>query len=126
MHTPVSFEFYPPKTDEQRAQLDRTAEKLKAHSPEYVSCTFGAGGSTLSYTSETVRHLNQTLAQIDLWANKDAYEPKVYILPKKLDEEVARLHLEKIGVKLTTLTTEQAAYLGVSVDGPYKPEHYRY
>ncbi|HEX7731494.1 MAG TPA: adenosylhomocysteinase [Rhodanobacter sp.] len=69
---------------------------------------------------------NQTLAQIDLWANKDFYEPKVYILPKKLDEEVARLHLEKIGVKLTTLTAEQAAYLGVPVEGPYKPEHYRY
>ena len=69
---------------------------------------------------------NQTLAQIDLWANKDFYDPKVYILPKKLDEEVARLHLEKIGVKLTTLTPAQAAYLGVSVDGPYKPEHYRY
>ena len=57
---PISLEFYPPKTDEQRTQLDRTAEKLKAYSPEYVSCTFGAGGSTLSYTSETVRHLNQT------------------------------------------------------------------
>ncbi|MEO5626987.1 MAG: adenosylhomocysteinase, partial [Dokdonella sp.] len=69
---------------------------------------------------------NQTLAQIDLWANKDTYEAKVYILPKKLDEEVARLHLEKIGVKLTTLTTDQASYLGVSVDGPYKPDHYRY
>jgi len=69
---------------------------------------------------------NQTLAQIDLWANKDTYEAKVYILPKKLDEEVARLHLEKIGVKLTTLTTEQAAYLGVDVEGPYKPDHYRY
>ena len=69
---------------------------------------------------------NQTLAQIDLWANKDFYDKKVYILPKKLDEEVARLHLEKIGVKLTTLTTEQAAYLNVHVDGPYKPEHYRY
>ena len=69
---------------------------------------------------------NQTLAQIDLWKNKDNYEAKVYILPKKLDEEVARLHLEKIGVKLTTLTAEQAAYLGVAVDGPYKPEHYRY
>jgi adenosylhomocysteinase len=69
---------------------------------------------------------NQTLAQIDLWANKDVYEKKVYILPKKLDEEVARLHLEKIGVKLTTLTAEQAAYLGVPVEGPYKPEHYRY
>src|ERR1700734_4009701 len=69
---------------------------------------------------------NQTLAQIDLWANKDTYEPKVYILPKKLDEEVARLHLDKIGVKLTTLTKEQAGYLGVPVEGPYKPEHYRY
>src|SRR5688572_4898308 len=69
---------------------------------------------------------NQTLAQLDLWANKDSYEPKVYILPKKLDEEVARLHLEKIGVKLTTLTADQAEYLGVAVEGPYKPEHYRY
>ncbi len=69
---------------------------------------------------------NQTLAQIDLWQNKDSYEKQVYRLPKKLDEEVARLHLEKIGVKLTTLSDDQAAYLGVSVDGPYKPEHYRY
>lgn len=57
--TPISFEFYPPKTDEQRSQLDRTAARLAGHAPEYVSCTFGAGGSTLSYTSETVRHLNQ-------------------------------------------------------------------
>lgn len=69
---------------------------------------------------------NQTLAQIDLWANKDVYEKTVYRLPKQLDEEVARLHLEKIGVKLTKLTKEQADYLGVSVDGPYKPDHYRY
>jgi adenosylhomocysteinase len=69
---------------------------------------------------------NQTLAQIDLWDKKDSYENKVYILPKHLDEEVARLHLNKIGVKLTTLSDEQAAYLGVSKDGPYKPEHYRY
>ncbi|HWY24096.1 MAG TPA: adenosylhomocysteinase, partial [Nevskia sp.] len=69
---------------------------------------------------------NQTLAQLDLWAHKDSYEKKVYRLPKHLDEEVARLHLEKIGVKLTRLTEEQAAYLGVSADGPYKPEHYRY
>ena len=61
---------------------------------------------------------NQTLAQIDLWANKDTYEPNVYRLPKKLDEEVARLHLEKIGVKLTTLTKEQAEYLGVPVRRP--------
>ena len=69
---------------------------------------------------------NQTLAQIDLWANKDVYKKTVYRLPKKLDEEVARLHLDKIGVKLTKLTAEQAAYLGVDVNGPYKPEHYRY
>jgi adenosylhomocysteinase len=69
---------------------------------------------------------NQTLAQIDLWANKDTYKIDVYTLPKKLDEEVARLHLEKIGVKLTTLTPKQADYLGVSQEGPYKPDHYRY
>ena len=69
---------------------------------------------------------NQTLAQLDLWANKDTYENKIYILPKKLDEEVARLHLEKIGVKLTTLSDKQAKYLGVPVDGPFKPEIYRY
>ena len=69
---------------------------------------------------------NQTLAALDLWENKDVYEKTVYRLPKKLDEEVARLHLEQIGVKLTTLTPEQAAYLGVPVEGPYKPEHYRY
>ncbi|WP_213804456.1 adenosylhomocysteinase [Granulicella sp. dw_53] len=69
---------------------------------------------------------NQTLAQLDLWANKDKYEIGIYILPKKLDEEVARLHLEKIGVKLTTLSTKQANYLSVPVEGPYKAEHYRY
>jgi len=69
---------------------------------------------------------NQTLAQLDLWKNKDSYKPAVYVLPKKLDEEVARLHLAKIGVKLTVLTEKQAAYLDVPVDGPYKPAHYRY
>jgi adenosylhomocysteinase len=69
---------------------------------------------------------NQTLAQLDLWANKDTYKIGVYVLPKKLDEEVARLHLEKIGVKLTTLSAKQAEYLGVAVEGPYKPDHYRY
>ncbi len=69
---------------------------------------------------------NQVLAQIDLWKNKDVYEKKVYRLPKKLDEEVARLHLEKIGVRLTTMTKEQADYIGVPLEGPYKPEHYRY
>jgi len=69
---------------------------------------------------------NQTLAQLDLWKNKDTYKVGVYTLPKKLDEEVARLHLEKIGVKLTVLTQKQADYLGVPVDGPYKADQYRY
>jgi adenosylhomocysteinase len=69
---------------------------------------------------------NQSLAQLDLWRNRDKYAVGVYRLPKHLDEEVARLHLEKIGAKLTKLTKEQAGYLGVPVEGPYKPEHYRY
>ena len=69
---------------------------------------------------------NQVLAQLDLWANRQKYQPGVYRLAKKLDEEVARLHLEKIGVKLTKLTRQQANYLGVPIEGPYKPEHYRY
>ena len=69
---------------------------------------------------------NQTLAQMDLWANRDSYKVGVYTLPKRLDEEVARLHLEKIGVKLTTLTPRQADYIGVPVHGPFKPETYRY
>jgi adenosylhomocysteinase len=69
---------------------------------------------------------NQTLAQLDLWKNRDTYKVGVYRLPKHLDEEVARLHLEKIGAKLTKLSKEQAAYLGVPVNGPYKPDHYRY
>ncbi len=67
---------------------------------------------------------NQTLAQIDLWTNK--YEIGVYRLSKRLDEEVARLHLEQLGVDLTILTDEQSEYIGVEKSGPYKPEHYRY
>jgi len=69
---------------------------------------------------------NQMLAQIELTQNNESYGKEVYMLPKKLDEEVARLHLDKLGVKLTTLTQEQADYIGVPVEGPYKPEHYRY
>jgi adenosylhomocysteinase len=69
---------------------------------------------------------NQTLAQLDLWKNRDVYRPAVFVLPKKLDEEVARLHLQKIGVKLTELTRKQADYIGVPIEGPYKPDHYRY
>jgi adenosylhomocysteinase len=66
------------------------------------------------------------IAQIELHQNADGYERKVYTLPKHLDEKVARLHLDKLGVKLTKLTPDQAAYIGVSPEGPFKPEHYRY
>ena len=69
---------------------------------------------------------NQTLAQIELWNNSDTYENKVYMLPKHLDEKVAKLHLEKIGVELTELKPDQAKYIGVQVEGPFKPEYYRY
>ena len=69
---------------------------------------------------------NQVLAQLDLWKNRDTYKVGVYVLPKNLDEEVARLHLEKIGVKLTKLSEKQAKYLGIPIDGPFKSEHYRY
>ena len=69
---------------------------------------------------------NQVLAQIELWTKNDAYKNDVYILPKHLDEKVARLHLDRIGVKLTTLAKDQADYIGVTTEGPFKPEHYRY
>jgi adenosylhomocysteinase len=69
---------------------------------------------------------NQVLAQMELWGNPKKYEKKVYTLPKQLDEKVARLHLAKIGVKLTRMSDRQAAYIGVPAEGPYKPEHYRY
>ena len=69
---------------------------------------------------------NQVLAQLVLWSAGGKYENKVYILPKNLDEEVARLHLGQIGANLTTLSEDQAKYIGVPVNGPYKPEHYRY
>ena len=69
---------------------------------------------------------NQTLAQLELWTNLDAYQNEVYMLPKHLDEKVAKLHLAKIGVELTELREDQAGYIGVAISGPYKPEHYRY
>ena len=69
---------------------------------------------------------NQVIAQIELWNNYKNYENKVYVLPKHLDEKVARLHLDRIGVKLTKLGVDQADYIGVTPDGPFKPEHYRY
>ncbi|MCB1969371.1 MAG: adenosylhomocysteinase, partial [Geminicoccaceae bacterium] len=69
---------------------------------------------------------NQTLAQIELWTNPDKYGKKVYVLPKNLDEKVAALHLDKLGVKLTRLSSEQADYIGVGQAGPFKPDYYRY
>jgi adenosylhomocysteinase len=69
---------------------------------------------------------NQVMAQIELHTKADDYEKKVYVLPKHLDEKVARLHLEKLGVRLTKLSADQAAYIGVKPEGPYKPDHYRY
>ncbi|MDQ1468793.1 MAG: adenosylhomocysteinase [Bryobacterales bacterium] len=120
-------------------QSDATKIEIK---PQVDKYTFPAGNSIFVLAEGRLVNLgcatghpsfvmsnsfsNQTLAQLDLWASKDTYKPGVYVLPKKLDEEVARLHLEKIGVKLTTLTREQAEYIGVPVEGPYKPDHYRY
>ncbi|MEG3151780.1 adenosylhomocysteinase, partial [Sphingomonas sp. ZT3P38] len=69
---------------------------------------------------------NQTLAQIELWTKGENYQNDVYVLPKHLDEKVAALHLDKLGVKLSKLTDKQASYIGVPVEGPYKPDHYRY
>ncbi|MFW5904841.1 MAG: adenosylhomocysteinase, partial [bacterium] len=110
--------------------------------PQYDMFTFDDGHSVLVLAEGRLLNLgcatghpsfvmsasfsNQVLAQIELWRNRDDYEKKVYVLPKKLDEEVARLHLEHLGVSLTEMTEEQARYLGVPEEGPYKPEHYRY
>jgi adenosylhomocysteinase len=127
-------------------QVDRlnTAEGVKRTNikPQVDMYTFPAGNSIFMLAEGRLVNLgcatghpsfvmsnsfaNQTLAQIDLWKNKDKYAVDVYTLPKKLDEEVARLHLEKIGAKLSTLTPKQAEYLGVPVEGPYKSDHYRY
>ena len=110
--------------------------------PQYDMFTFDDGHSVMVLSEGRLLNLgnatghpsfvmsnsfsNQVLAQIELWKNNDQYEKEVYVLPKKLDEEVARLHLEHLGVNLTELTDEQAEYLGVPKEGPYKPEHYRY
>jgi adenosylhomocysteinase len=120
---------------------DKTVKKMNIK-PQVDQYTFATGNSIFVLAEGRLVNLgcatghpsfvmsnsfaNQTLAQLDLWKNKDSYKADVYILPKHLDEEVARLHLEKIGVKLTTLTTKQAEYLGVSPQGPYKAENYRY
>ena len=110
--------------------------------PQYDMFTFEDGHSVLVLSEGRLLNLgnatghpsfvmsasfsNQVLAQLELWQNNDDYENQVYVLPKKLDEEVARLHLDHLGVHLTELSDDQAAYIGVPKEGPYKPEHYRY
>ena len=110
--------------------------------PQYDMWTFADGHSVLVLAEGRLLNLgcatghpsfvmsasftNQTIAQIELATNVDKYEKKVYVLPKVLDEKVARLHLDALGVKLTQLTKPQAEYLGVAIEGPYKSEHYRY
>lgn len=125
------------------AEMSKIAKRTNIK-PQYDMWTFEDGHSVLVLAEGRLLNLgcatghpsfvmsasftNQTLAQIELWENRDndTYGNKVYILPKLLDELVARLHLDKLGVKLTTLTQEQADYIGVPVEGPYKPEYYRY
>ena len=123
-------------------QLNKSDAKRITVKPQYDQYTFPNGKTIYMLAEGRLVNLgcatghpsfvmsnsftNQTLAQLDLWKNKDTYKVGVYRLPKHLDEEVARLHLAKIGVKLTKLTPAQAKYLGVPVGGPYKPEHYRY
>jgi len=120
-----------------------TVEHMKLMKDQAIVCNIGPSGNSIFVLAEgrlvnlgcatghpsfvmSNSFANQTLAQLDLWKNKDTYKVGIYILPKKLDEEVARLHLEKIGVKLTTLSKKQAEYLSVPVEGPYKADHYRY
>jgi adenosylhomocysteinase len=123
-------------------KLNASDAKRTTIKPQYDMYTFPKGNSIYMLAEGRLVNLgcatghpsfvmsnsftNQTLAQLDLWKNRASYKVNVYRLPKHLDEEVARLHLEKIGVVLTKLTKEQAEYLGVPVEGPYKPEHYRY
>ncbi|HWA27788.1 MAG TPA: adenosylhomocysteinase [Lacunisphaera sp.] len=123
-------------------KLNASGAKRTNIKPQYDMYTFPKGNSIYMLAEGRLVNLgcatghpsfvmsnsftNQTLAQLDLWKNRDTYKVNVYRLPKHLDEEVARLHLEKIGAKLTKLTKAQAEYLGVPVEGPYKPEHYRY
>ena len=126
----------------QVSRLNSSAAKRTNVKPQYDMYTFPNGrtiyllaegrlvnlGCATGHPSFVISNsfTNQSLAQLDLWKNRDTYKVGVYRLPKHLDEEVARLHLDKIGAKLSTLSKDQAEYLGVPVEGPYKPEHYRY
>jgi adenosylhomocysteinase len=125
----------------EKLKKDGKVEKINIK-PQYDEWRFADGHSVLILAEGRLLNLgcatghpsfvmsmsftNQAMAQIDLAKNAGKYDRKVFVLPKKLDEKVARLHLEKLGVKLTTLTPKQAEYIGVPADGPYKPDHYRY
>jgi adenosylhomocysteinase len=117
----VSRKTIKPQVDRYDLPGDRSIYMLAEGRLVNLGCAEGHPSFVMSNS-----FTNQVLAQLDLWANKDKYKPQVYRLSKKLDEEVARLHLSKIGVKLTKLSKKQAAYIGVPIEGPYKPEHYRY
>jgi len=110
-----------PQYDEWRFPDGRSVLILAAGRLMNLGCATGHPSFVMSAS-----FTNQVLAQIDLWTNRGRYPKSVTMLPKKLDEEVARLHLDQLGVKLTRLTRQQADYIGVPIDGPYKPEHYRY
>jgi adenosylhomocysteinase len=125
----------------EKLKKDGKVEKVNIK-PQYDEWRFADGHSVLILAEGRLLNLgcatghpsfvmsmsftNQAMAQIDLARNAGKYDRKVFVLPKKLDEKVARLHLDKLGVKLTTLTPKQADYIGVPADGPYKPDHYRY
>jgi adenosylhomocysteinase len=124
------------------AGLKRLGVKRHTIKPQFDEFTFPDGHSVLILAEGRLLNLgcatghpsfvmsasftNQVMAQIELHQRADAYRREVYTLPKHLDEKVARLHLEKLGVRLTELSPDQARYIGVPVDGPYKPDHYRY
>ena len=117
----ISFEQIKPQVDRYTFEDGHSVILLAEGRLVNLGCATGHPSFVMSNS-----FCNQVLAQIELWCDKDKYDLGVHVLPKALDEEVARLHLDQLGVKLTKLTTEQADYIGVDVNGPYKPEHYRY
>jgi adenosylhomocysteinase len=116
-----------------KPQVDEWVFPATADRPEHAIIVLAEGrllnlGCATGHPSFVMSNsfTNQVIAQMELFGHRDFYERRVYTLPKHLDEEVARLHLDKLGVRLTTLSEDQADYLGVPVNGPYKPDHYRY
>jgi adenosylhomocysteinase len=109
------------------AGLQRTSgvERINIK-PQVDEWRFADGHSVIVLSEGRLLNLGNATGQIELFSKNDQYEKRVYVLPKHLDEKVARLHLDALGVKLTELSPEQAAYIGVPVEGPYKAEHYRY